>query len=50
MLIQKRAKGKYHSGGKWANACCSHPRPNMAFMESVHNRLNVELGMIVLAC
>lgn len=25
-LLQKRADGKYHSGGLWANACCSHPR------------------------
>ena len=26
LLLQKRASGKYHSGGLWANACCSHPR------------------------
>ena len=26
MLIQKRHESKYHSGGLWANACCSHPR------------------------
>ena len=26
MLIQKRAAGKYHSAGLWANTCCSHPR------------------------
>ena len=26
MLLQKRAEGKYHSGGLWSNACCSHPR------------------------
>mgnify|MGYP006205796221 CR=1 FL=1 len=26
-LIQQRAAGKYHSAGKWANACCGHPRP-----------------------
>ena len=25
MLIQQRAKSKYHSGGLWTNACCSHP-------------------------
>lgn len=25
LLIQKRAKHKYHSGGLWANTCCSHP-------------------------
>ena len=27
MLIQKRAGSKYHSGGLWTNACCSHPKP-----------------------
>ena len=26
MLLQKRAKEKYHSGGLWSNACCSHPQ------------------------
>ena len=26
MLLQRRALGKYHSGGLWANACCSHPQ------------------------
>ena len=26
MLIQRRAINKYHSGGLWTNACCSHPR------------------------
>ena len=45
MLIQKRAYGKYHSGGKWANACCSHPRPNMKFLDSVYNRIELELGI-----
>lgn len=25
LLMQKRAEGKYHSGGKWSNSCCSHP-------------------------
>ncbi len=45
MLIQKRAYNKYHSGGKWANACCSHPRPNMEFLESVYNRIELELGI-----
>jgi isopentenyl-diphosphate Delta-isomerase len=23
-LLQRRALGKYHSGGLWSNACCSH--------------------------
>ena len=25
MLLQQRALDKYHSGGLWTNACCSHP-------------------------
>ncbi len=24
MLLQRRALNKYHSGGLWSNACCSH--------------------------
>ena len=28
LLIQQRAFNKYHSGGLWANTCCSHPRTN----------------------
>ena len=27
LLLQQRAPGKYHSGGLWTNACCSHPQP-----------------------
>ena len=27
MLLHKRADKKYHSGGLWTNACCSHPKP-----------------------
>lgn len=46
MLIQKRAYNKYHSGGLWANACCSHPRAGMGFMESVYARVEFELGII----
>ncbi len=45
VLIQKRASGKYHSAGKWANACCSHPRPNMSIEESVIDRTKEELGI-----
>jgi len=33
MLIQRRALKKYHSGGLWTNACCSHPFPD----EDVHH-------------
>ena len=45
MLIQKRAFNKYHSGGLWANACCSHPRANKEFLDSVYDRISFELGI-----
>lgn len=45
MLIQRRALSKYHSGGLWANSCCSHPRYGERFETSVQNRLEVELGI-----
>lgn len=45
MLIQRRSKEKYHSGGKWANACCSHMRVGEKLEESVHRRLSEELGI-----
>lgn len=25
LLIQRRALGKYHTPGLWANTCCTHP-------------------------
>ena len=45
MLIQKRAAGKYHSGGLWTNACCSHPRAGETLEEAVNRRLQSELGL-----
>lgn len=45
MLLQQRAHGKYHSGGLWTNACCSHPRPNEETLEAAHRRLNEEMGI-----
>ena len=47
MLIQKRAVGKYHSGGKWSNACCSHPRKGEIMEEALARRLNEELGFMM---
>ena len=45
MLIQRRAKDKYHSGGLWANTCCSHPHPNETFELATHRRLQEEMGI-----
>ena len=45
LLIQQRAFHKYHSGGLWANACCSHPRPGEALEDAVRRRLKEEAGI-----
>ncbi|HSB93499.1 MAG TPA: isopentenyl-diphosphate Delta-isomerase [Flavitalea sp.] len=44
MLLQRRALGKYHSGGLWTNACCSHPRPGETTKHAAERRLYEELG------
>jgi isopentenyl-diphosphate delta-isomerase len=44
MLLQKRAGKKYHSGGLWTNACCSHPQPGEDSMEAANKRLQEEMG------
>ena len=43
MLLQKRQVGKYHSGGLWTNACCSHPITEDICMEAAE-RLQEEMG------
>ena len=45
LLIQKRADNKYHSGGLWANTCCSHPRVNETIKEATTRRLEFECGI-----
>jgi isopentenyl-diphosphate delta-isomerase len=44
LILQRRAAGKYHSGGQWANTCCSHPRPGESAQDAAHRRLFEELG------
>jgi isopentenyl-diphosphate delta-isomerase len=44
MLLQQRANRKYHSGGLWTNACCSHPRPGEDVAAAAMRRLYEELG------
>jgi isopentenyl-diphosphate delta-isomerase len=44
MLLQQRAITKYHSGGLWTNACCSHPRPGEVTINAAKRRLQEELG------
>ena len=45
LLIQRRAVGKYHSAGLWANTCCSHPRVGETLQEAAINRLRLECGI-----
>ena len=44
VLLQQRHIEKYHSGGLWANTCCSHPAPNEEVEDAAHRRLQEELG------
>ncbi len=44
MLLQRRAAGKYHFGGLWTNACCSHPRRGQTTIDAAHSRLREEFG------
>lgn len=44
-LLQRRALHKYHSGGLWANTCCSHPLPNETITAAAQRRVAEELGI-----
>lgn len=44
LLLQQRADCKYHSGGLWANTCCSHPRWNESLHDCATRRLFEEVG------
>lgn len=44
MLLQQRALDKYHCGGLWTNACCSHPLPGESNSQAAERRLQEELG------
>lgn len=45
LLIQRRADGKYHCGGLWANTCCSHPNWGESHDDCAARRLDEELGL-----
>jgi isopentenyl-diphosphate Delta-isomerase len=44
-LLQKRSLSKYHSPGKWSNACCGHPKLNEKPLQAAERRLFEELGI-----
>ncbi|NDV02414.1 isopentenyl-diphosphate Delta-isomerase [Pseudoroseicyclus sp. CLL3-39] len=46
-LIQRRADGKYHTPGCWANACCTHPAWGEAPEDCARRRVGEELGLKV---
>ncbi len=48
-LLQRRALGKYHTPGLWANSCCTHPRWGEAALACATRRLHEELGISGLA-
>ncbi|OZA16411.1 MAG: isopentenyl-diphosphate delta-isomerase [Rhodobacterales bacterium 17-64-5] len=48
-LLQRRALGKYHTPGLWANACCTHPRWGEEPLACATRRLREELGLTGLA-
>lgn len=45
MLVHRRNPAKYHSGGLWTNACCSHPRPHEPPADAARRRLAEEMGV-----
>jgi isopentenyl-diphosphate delta-isomerase len=47
ILLQRRNLEKYHSGGEWTNACCSHPRPGEKATAAARRRLREEMGISV---
>lgn len=47
LLIQRRAEGKYHCPGLWANSCCTHPHWGEKAAPAAARRLREELGISV---
>ncbi len=47
VLIQKRAEGKYHSGGLWTNTCCSHQYKDESWDTALSRCLMDELRLRV---
>ncbi|NIZ14321.1 isopentenyl-diphosphate Delta-isomerase [Phaeobacter sp. HF9A] len=49
ILMQRRALGKYHTPGLWANTCCTHPLWDEPSEVCAQRRLQEELGIRGLA-
>lgn len=46
LIVQKRAAGKYHSGGLWSNTACTHPREGESVIAAARRCLKEELGVV----
>lgn len=46
LMLQQRAKHKYHSPGLWTNTCCSHQREGESNIEAGKRRLKEEMGFV----
>ncbi|MFT5243283.1 MAG: isopentenyl-diphosphate delta-isomerase [Psychroserpens sp.] len=47
LMLQQRAKHKYHSPLLWTNTCCSHQRDGESNLEAGKRRLMEEMGFVV---
>ena len=45
ILMQRRALGKYHTPGLWANTCCTHPQWDEPSSACAVRRMKEELGI-----
>lgn len=45
ILLQRRARAKYHFAGLWSNSCCTHPRPDESVTAAGESRVLQELGL-----
>jgi isopentenyl-diphosphate delta-isomerase len=45
LLLQQRAREKYHSAGLWSNSACTHPAPAESAAHAARRCLRFEMGM-----
>ena len=45
LLLQRRARDKYHSPMLWSNTACGHPRPGESVQDAARRRLGDEMGL-----
>ena len=45
LMVQQRAKTKYHTPGLWSNTCCSHHKPGETVEQAAKRRSEEERGI-----